>query len=80
MEPPIELLTPAEVATLLRVTPRTIRKWASEGRLDRVRLGGRLVRYTPQSVADLIHNDARPVGEQPGAVQATAGQGRHEQE
>ncbi|GAA1683951.1 BldC family transcriptional regulator [Fodinicola feengrottensis] len=35
------LLTPAEVAVLFRVDPRTVRRWAIAGRLPSVRtLGG----------------------------------------
>jgi excisionase family DNA binding protein len=58
----LALLTPVEVADLLRVTPRTVQRWASQGRLERVRLGGRLVRYTPDSVQALIHpeNETSP--------------------
>jgi excisionase family DNA binding protein len=49
------LLTPSEVAELLRVTPRTVRRWAAEGHLERVRPGGRLSRYTLESVEAFLH-------------------------
>jgi Helix-turn-helix domain len=48
------LLTPVEVAALLRVTPRTVRRYGSEGRLQRIKIGNRLSRYTAESVAALI--------------------------
>ena len=51
---PLALLTPTEVASILSIDPRTVRRWARDGRLQRVRLGGRLARYTPESVAALI--------------------------
>jgi excisionase family DNA binding protein len=42
-----------EAAEILRVTPRTLRRWASEGRVVRHKLGG-AVRFTTQSVEELI--------------------------
>jgi excisionase family DNA binding protein len=53
--PPRILLTSKEVAAVLRVTPRTIRRWTHDGILEPVRVGGRIVRYTPESVEALIH-------------------------
>ena len=57
------LLTPAEVANVLRVTPRTIQRYARDGRLDRVKIGNRLSRYTAESVTRLIEpeNELSPV-------------------
>lgn len=38
---PDALLTPAEVATLFRVTPKTVTRWAEAGKLPAIRtLGG----------------------------------------
>ena len=38
---PDALLTPGEVASLFRVTPKTVTRWAEAGKLDAVRtLGG----------------------------------------
>jgi excisionase family DNA binding protein len=48
------LLTADEVATILRITPRHVRRLGAEGRITRVRLGARTTRYTAASVADLI--------------------------
>jgi excisionase family DNA binding protein len=48
------LLTPSEVAEFLRVTPRTVCRYAAEGRLERVKIGQRLSRYTVESVEALI--------------------------
>jgi excisionase family DNA binding protein len=39
--PPEALLTPAEVAALFRVNPKTVTRWARAGKLDAIRtLGG----------------------------------------
>jgi len=48
------LLTPTEVAHLLSVTPRTVQRYAREGRLARIKIGNRLSRYTRASVEQLI--------------------------
>jgi excisionase family DNA binding protein len=48
------LMTKAEVAALLRVTPHTVRRWAREGRIHQVKLGERTARYTTQSVLEFI--------------------------
>ncbi len=54
-----QLLRPEEVAAVLQVTPRTVRRWGAAGRLERVRLGDRLTRYTTASVAALIDPSTR---------------------
>ncbi len=48
------LLTPQEVAELLRVTPRTVNRYAADGRLRRVKIGQRLSRYRREDVLVLI--------------------------
>jgi excisionase family DNA binding protein len=40
-----QLLTRAEAAKYLRVSLRTLQDWSSSGRLPRVRLGDRCVRF-----------------------------------
>jgi excisionase family DNA binding protein len=40
----INLLTIEEVARIFRVTPRTIRSWIDQGKLEAVRLGPKLIR------------------------------------
>ncbi len=47
------LLTKAEVAEFLRVSPHTVRRWARQGRITQVNLGGR-ARYTTESVLRFI--------------------------
>jgi excisionase family DNA binding protein len=53
MEEPA-LLTTSQVALLLQVTPRTVRRWARDGVLPRLRLGGRITRYRSTDIAALI--------------------------
>lgn len=48
------LYTPAEVARKLRVSERTLRRWAHEGRIRRVRLSYRVSRYTAASIEALV--------------------------
>ena len=44
-----DLLTTEEVASVLRVSERTVRRWGKDQVLDRVKVGG-TVRYTRDSV------------------------------
>ena len=63
------MLTTGEVAALLGVSARTVRHLASEGRLDRIKLGHRTIRYTRASVDALTAptnaRDPRPPSEGP---------------
>jgi hypothetical protein len=56
------LLKPREVAALLRVTPRTVLRYGEDGRLERVRVSQRMIRYAAESVAALLTptNETRP--------------------
>lgn len=58
------LLTTGEVAAILRVSPRTVRRLGQTGELGRVHVGGRLTRYTAESLAALLagRNDDDPAG------------------
>jgi excisionase family DNA binding protein len=49
---PVFLKRP-EVATRLRISPRTVRRWGASGRLDERHLGPRTVRITEESVERL---------------------------
>lgn len=63
------LLTATEVAELLGLTPRTVKRLAAEGRLARVVLGRRSTRYRQDDVARLIddctQNDLEPAANGP---------------
>jgi hypothetical protein len=70
------MLTPHETAELLRITPRHAARLARAGRLRRVILGARTVRYTAQSVEALI-NESGPEAATPDPMKnADAGGGR----
>jgi len=49
---PLELMTTAEVAVVLRCTPRTLWNWRTQGRLTPVRVGRRWL-YRRQDVRRL---------------------------
>jgi len=46
----IRLLTPEDVASLFSVDKRTVLKWARDGKLERVKISGKVVLFTPESV------------------------------
>ena len=48
------LLTPAEVATLFRVDPKTVTRWAKAGKLSSIRTLGGHRRYHELEVRDLL--------------------------
>jgi excisionase family DNA binding protein len=47
-------MTPAEVATLFRVDPKTVTRWADSGRLSAVRTLGGHRRYLQNEVEQLL--------------------------
>ncbi len=61
--PPV-VLTEAEVASVLRVTGRTVRRWAAAGTLDAIKVGG-IRRYRVDQVVGLIERASvqEPAGE-----------------
>ena len=48
------LLTPAEVAAMFRVDPKTVTRWARDGRLTSVRTLGGHRRYRESEVLELL--------------------------
>ena len=48
------LLTPAEVASLFRVDPKTVTRWANTGKLTSLRTLGGHRRYRESEVRDLL--------------------------
>ena len=52
--PPPELLTPAEVARLFRVDPKTVSRWAANGLLPSIRTLGGHRRFRYEHVQDLL--------------------------
>jgi excisionase family DNA binding protein len=49
------LLTPAEVATLFRVDPKTVTRWAKSGKLTSIRTLGGHRRYREAEVRALLN-------------------------
>lgn len=48
------LLTPAEVATMFRVDPKTVTRWAKSGKLTSIRTLGGHRRYRETEVRELL--------------------------
>ena len=48
------LLTPAEVATMFRVDPKTVTRWAKAGKLPSIRTLGGHRRYRESEVRQLL--------------------------
>jgi len=48
------LLTPSEVATLFRVDPKTVTRWAKSGKLSSIRTLGGHRRYHETEVRELL--------------------------
>jgi excisionase family DNA binding protein len=55
---PESLLTPAEVAALFRVDPKTVTRWAKAGKLSSIRTLGGHRRYRESEVRALLAGQA----------------------
>jgi excisionase family DNA binding protein len=74
------LLTPAQVATMFHVDPKTVTRWAKRGRLTSIRTVGGHRRYRETEVRELLralpppsHRDSSPiVGEVPPVPETAA--------
>ena len=53
-EPENRLLTPAEVAAMLRVDPKTVTRWARGGKLSSIRTPGGHRRYSESEVRGFL--------------------------
>lgn len=51
------LLTPGEVATLFRVDPKTVTRWAASGRISSIRTPGGHRRFRESEVRALLHGE-----------------------
>jgi len=56
------LLTPAEVASLFRVDPKTVTRWAKLGKLSAIRTLGGHRRYRESEVRSLLAGIPAPRG------------------
>jgi len=54
------LLTPAEVAGLFSVTPKTVARWAAAGKITAVRTLGGHRRYPEAETRELLDGATRP--------------------
>jgi excisionase family DNA binding protein len=53
------LLTPAEVAAMFRVDPKTVTRWANAGKLTSIRTLGKHRRYRESEVRALLNATIR---------------------
>lgn len=60
-----ELLTPGEVAELFRVDPRTVSRWARDGKLATIRTLGGHRRYLAAEVEKLLGGPQEPAPQEP---------------
>ena len=56
-----ELLTPAEVAKMFHVDPKTVTRWAQAGKLTYMRTLGGHRRYRRDAVIELLRDSSRDV-------------------
>jgi excisionase family DNA binding protein len=56
IKPDNRLLTPAEVAEMLRVDSKTVTRWARGGKLSSIRTPGGHRRYSEAEVRGLLNN------------------------
>lgn len=54
------LLTPGEVATLFRVDPKTVSRWAASGRITSIRTPGGHRRFRESEVRAILRGDTDP--------------------
>jgi len=64
MEARERLLTPGEVASLFRVDPKTVTRWAAAGRIGSIRTPGGHRRFRESEVRALLRGELADVPEQ----------------
>lgn len=57
MEARERLLTPGEVATLFRVDPKTVTRWAAAGRISSIRTPGGHRRFRESEIRALLYGE-----------------------
>jgi excisionase family DNA binding protein len=60
-----KLLTPAEVASLFRVDPKTVTRWAKAGKLTSIRTLGGHRRYKESEVKALLKSISQSASDNP---------------
>lgn len=63
MQPYEQLLTPAEVAAMFRVDPKTVTRWANTGRLESIRTLGGHRRFREADVREALGGFGPPPAE-----------------
>lgn len=56
------MLTADQVAERLHIRPRTVKAWASQGRIPTVRLSPKVVRFDWAAVLAALRDQAKPKG------------------
>ena len=56
-----KLLTPAEVAALFRVDPKTVSRWAAKGEIPSIKTPGGHRRFKESEILRIINGTARPL-------------------
>jgi len=56
VQPESRLLTPAEVAALFRVDPKTVTRWAQQGKLHSIRTLGGHRRYSEAEIQAFLED------------------------
>lgn len=56
-----EFLTAAEAAEILKITRRTLLKWARENKIESVKLSRRLVLFRIEAVDDFVKGGAKKI-------------------
>jgi excisionase family DNA binding protein len=63
------LLTPGEVASLFRVDPKTVTRWAAAGRINSIRTPGGHRRFRESEIRELLRQDgSKPATATPAAA------------
>ena len=70
---PERLLTPAEVAAMFRVDPKTVTRWAKAGKLGSIRTLGGHRRYRASEVEALLHGTSPDISHEPVAWPRASG-------
>lgn len=60
------LLTPGEVASLFRVDPKTVTRWAANGRIRSVRTPGGHRRFPESEINELLESGELPTDDEEG--------------
>ena len=59
IRPEHRLLTPSEVAALFRVDPKTVTRWAQQGKLNSIRTLGGHRRYSEAEIQQFLDDPQR---------------------